>query len=424
MAIVRKEKFIFVETNENHNKVWYIEEHDNNSIRTEWGRVGNNMAESTKSFSDQYTTSKEYDKLVKSKLKKGYTKLKTIDSADSVAKIGLESIALNDISYDKNSSLITNMIKDFCKSNIHNIVSNTNISFNADSNIFTTPVGVVTLEAVEEARILLKDISNFVEKKDFDNIDFTKSVEKYCSLIPQKISKKFNPKEIFSNLDKVNNQGDVLNSLTDSIKTINELNKNPQNREKIFNTSLKLVEDQKTIDYITHLFKSTHNNMHSCRNLKIKNIYEISIDVMNKHYEETESEWKVKGKDLNHMTLWHGTKKHNIISIMKNGLVIPPKNASYTTGAMFGVGLYFSDQSTKSLNYSYGYWDGTRDSNCYMFLADVLMGKAYIPSRASGYKPDGYDSIFAKAHKSGVMNNEMIVMPCQAKLKYLIEFGN
>ena len=70
MAIVRKEKFIFVETNENHNKVWYIEEHDNNSIRTEWGRVGNNMAESTKSFSDKYTTSKEYDKLVKSKLKK------------------------------------------------------------------------------------------------------------------------------------------------------------------------------------------------------------------------------------------------------------------------------------------------------------------------------------------------------------------
>ena len=156
------------------------------------------------------------------------------------------------------------MIKDFCKSNIHNIVSNTNISFNADSNIFTTPVGVVTLEAVEEARVLLKDISNFVEKKDFDNIDFTKLVEKYCSLIPQKISKKFNPKEIFANLDKVNSQGDVLNSLTDSIKTINELNKNPQNREKIFNTSLKLVEDQKTIDYITNLFKSTHNNMHSC----------------------------------------------------------------------------------------------------------------------------------------------------------------
>ena len=147
-------------------------------------------------------------------------------------------------------------------------------------------------------------------------------------------------------------------------------------------------------------------------------------DSSNRNNKKEVSNIDILTQKVNQTLIKSTHKKHNIISIMKNGLVIPPKNASYTTGAMFGVGLYFSDQSTKSLNYSYGYWDGTRDSNCYMFLADVLMGKAYIPSRASGYKPDGYDSIFAKAHKSGVMNNEMIVMPCQAKLKYLIEFGN
>ena len=117
------------------------------------------------------------------------------------------------------------------------------------------------------------------------------------------------------------------------------------------------------------------------------------------------------------------TKKHNIISIMKKGLIIPPATASYCTGRMFSNGLYFSDQSTKSLNYSYGYWDSNRDSNCYMFLADVLMGKEYVPYRSCSTFPNGYDSIFAKAGKSGVINNEMVVPNTnQANLKYLIEF--
>ena len=91
---------------------------------------------------------------------------------------------------------------------------------------------------------------------------------------------------------------------------------------------------------------------------------------------------------------------------------------------MFGPGAYFSDQSTKSLNYAYGYWGGSADNNCFMFLADVAMGKAYTPSSwGSGFPKRGYDSTFAKAGKSGVRNNEMIVYKTnQANLKYLIEF--
>ena len=81
MAVIRSEKFIMVESGNNHNKCWYIEEHDNGLIRTTWGRVGNALSTTDKQFG--MNSSKEYDKLVKSKLKKGYTKLRTIDSASS-----------------------------------------------------------------------------------------------------------------------------------------------------------------------------------------------------------------------------------------------------------------------------------------------------------------------------------------------------
>ena len=395
MAIIRKEKFIFVEANENHNKLWYIEEHDNNFIITKWGRVGNTMAESTKSFDNSTSTSKEYDKLVKSKIKKGYTKLNTIEDNSVISNFNIESIALEDIDYDKSSTVISDMIKLFCKENIHNIISNTNINFNSDKNIFTTPAGVVTIESINEAKNILNKISEFINNKDF-GVDFIKAVEHYCSLIPQKVSRKFVPAEIFNNQDKIN----------------------------IFNTSLKEVTDKAIIDKIINMFNSTKHNMHACRNLKIKRVFEINIKCMKDAFDKTIEDWKSKGKDLNKKLLWHGTKKHNIISIMKKGLIIPPATASYCTGRMFSNGLYFSDQSTKSLNYSYGYWDSNRDSNCYMFLADVLMGKEYVPYRSCSTFPKGYDSIFAKAGKSGVINNEMVVPNTnQANLKYLIEFS-
>ena len=105
MSIVRKEKFIFVESAENHNKFWYIEEHDNGLIKTIWGRVGNKETTSEKQFGSN--AGKEYDKLVKSKLKKGYTRLQTLDSeitftsGGGISKQSLESIALSEIDYDK-----------------------------------------------------------------------------------------------------------------------------------------------------------------------------------------------------------------------------------------------------------------------------------------------------------------------------------
>ena len=93
---------------------------------------------------------------------------------------------------------------------------------------------------------------------------------------------------------------------------------------------------------------------------------------------------------------------------------------------MYGDGAYFSDQSTKSLNYAYGYWDNsTRDDNCFMFLNQVAMGNIYYPrSPFRGLPPSGYDSTFAEAGKSGVINNEMIVYnTAQIKPTHLIEFG-
>ena len=150
-------------------------------------------------------------------------------------------------------------------------------------------------------------------------------------------------------------------------------------------------------------------------------IFDVSLGSMDKDYE---ADGAIVGGVSE---LWHGTRAHNLMSILKGGLIIPRSNGSIpVTGRMFGDGLYFSDQSTKSLNYAYGYWDGgRRDDRCYMFLADVAMGKPWHPDRtgSSVKPPKGFDSVFARGGKDQVQNNEMIVYrTSQARLKYLVEF--
>lgn len=431
MAVIRSEKFIMVESGNNHNKCWYIEEHDNGLIRTTWGRVGNALSTTDKQFG--MNSSKEYDKLVKSKLKKGYTKLRTIDSASSssisnIQKKNLEDIALKEIVFDKSDNQIKTMIQVFCQANIHTITSSTNITFNSTTGVFQTPCGVVTLEAINDARNILNKIYDLVKDRDF-GYDFIHYTEQYCSIIPQKVHGRLICTKIFRDLKDVQKQNDVLDSLKDSIETIEQM-KNSENdtnsseEPKLFNCEIKKVTDKNVIDKIKKLYQKTHQSIHACRNLKVKTVYEITIDSMKTAYENTKTEWEKLDKELNEQELWHGTKKQNIISIMKNGMIIPPANASHCTGRMFGNLLYFSDQSTKSLNYAYGWWSGSRDTNCYMFLNKVLMGKSYTPNGYTGCSniPAGYDSIFAKAGVSGVKNNEMMVMPNQVCPEYLIEF--
>lgn len=432
MAVVRSEKFIMVESGNNHNKCWYIEEHDNGMIRTTWGRVGNSLSTTEKQFGS--SVSKEYDKLVKSKLKKGYTKLRTIDSSSTVdikniQKKTLEDIALKEIVFDKADNQIKTMIQVFCQANIHTITSSTNITFNSTTGVFQTPCGVVTLDAINDARNILNKIYDLVKDRDFGH-DFIRYTEQYCMIIPQKVHGRLVCTKIFRDEKDVQKQNDVLDSLKDSIETLEQLNNQKDEDKtveepKLFNCEIKKVTEEKVIENIKKLFNKTHQNIHACRNLKVKTVYEINIESMTKAYNNTKEAWIKAGKDLNEQELWHGTKKQNIISIMKNGMIIPPANASHCTGRMFGSdGLYLSDQSTKSLNYAYGWWSGSRDTNCYMFLNKVLMGKSYTPKGWSGcsHIPSGYDSIFAKAGISGVQNNEMVVPPNQVCPEYLIEF--
>lgn len=132
--------------------------------------------------------------------------------------------------------------------------------------------------------------------------------------------------------------------------------------------------------------------------------------------------------------LFHGTRSVNVSGILRESLRLPKTLVGVViTGAMFGPGLYFADDWKKSAGYTSlasSIWSGgggsVKGRDAFMFAVDTVLGAPFVAPGAHGYTgpPKGYHSVFGKAGKSSVQNNEFIVYHRDAhRLRYLVEFN-
>jgi len=435
--IVLDKKFVCTDSQygtQGHNKWWSVKVYDDGTLETEYGRVGDPGASTTKSFGSEEKALREAEKLIRKK-EKGKAKKDGSGGRDSQYKeveiVGSVSPGTSNRSLGKEAwkkiangdSKVESLISLLDQENVHNITSQTTLTYDEDTGLFSTPLGVVGQTSIDEARNLLSKMRPFVEKQKFKDKKGNKLAEEFMMLIPQNVGRKRPTLEtLCRTVGELENHNSILDSLQASLDMIlTPKDDDPKIEVPDFGVVVGLLDDNKEFDRLDKFFKMTKRSQHVCHHLKMQKVYTV------KHNEMIEA-FEKKGRKIgNIMELWHGTRVGNILSILAKGMNIPPASSAHCTGRMFGNGVYFSDQSTKSLNYSYGYWSGSRNEHCFMFLFDVAMGKPYTPSGRyyyrSNYPAKGYDSTYAKAGESGVQNNEMIVYKVhQCCPKYLIEF--
>jgi len=427
--LVMDKKFVCTEGDGNHNKFWNVKVYSDGILETVYGRVGDSGGSTRKDFGSEDSAIREAEKMIRKKErgknKNGarvsvYQEVEIVgtvsannNSKKSVGKSAWKAIAQGD-------SEVESLIAMFDKENVHNITSGTSLTYDETTGLFSTPLGVVGQNSIDEARTVLSEIKSFVEKKKFTK-EADRLAEKFMMIIPQNIGRtRPTLKTICPTLDKLDEHNSILDSLQASLDIVLAPKDDDSKDDTVdFGVTLSVLNDKKEFDRVNKFFGKTRQSKHVCHHLNMQKIFVVDHKTMSADFEKS-------GKSIgNVMELWHGTRVGNILSILAKGMYIPPSSASHCTGRMFGNGVYFSDQSTKSLNYSYGYWSGKSSNHCFMFLFDVAMGKSYTPSSYGGRNlpKSGYDSTFAKAGQSGVMNNEMIVYKTyQCCPKYLIEF--
>ena len=414
---VYKIRLICVSADANNNKYWFADVLNTGELICRYARVGVVMKTPWRKMCGSVAAAQ---KLADSKAdkkrnyhgdKEPYTDiaLSENDTVTIAAGGSLESIAREQIA--NGDSQLGDLVAFFAKANIHQITSKTTITYSAGQ--LRTALGVVTPDTIQRARSELDNIATSVATghNTNNNWRFKKQVEAFLRLIPERVTGRVNPEELFRTNDDVQARTDLL----DAMESVIDIAQSDVKQERVFDMTLERVTDRKIIERIAGKFKSTANRHHhrDVAYMKLKNVWAVDIsadefnDIGNTH------------------EFWHGTKASNILAIFKSGLRII-KSGPHTTGKMFGDGVYFAPASTKALNYAKTFWGGKDEGRYFMFLADVSMGTAHTPrtSKHSGWTPPrGNDSTWAKANVSGVANDECIIYSeSQAKIRYLCEF--
>lgn len=409
----------------NENKFYEVTLQDDETVKRRWGRVGLTGQSQVKGHGDP-----GFDQIVREKTREGY---KPVDIAvqtepdPGTPQGSLKDIAKRDLG--ASDPRVASLVEKLVAINRHQLMAVSGGQLRIIDGQVRTPVGLVTARSVAQARTLLNELEQRVTRGKLD-ADYQDVLAAYLMQVPQKVpARKGWDETFFSQFTTFARQQDLLDQLDSSIALAVQTDAKATptqaaiDLERLFHYQISLNDDRKLFKKIETFYRSTQRPQHASSKLSLKRIYTVTQPAADLAFDQ------VARQIGNVQSLWHGTRAHNILSIFKKGLVIPKFNASLgMAGRMFGDGLYFSDQSSKSLNYSYGYWDhGNTENNCFMFLCDVAMGKMHVPTRTGDARRTGYDSCFAQpgipTFNGKLLNNEMIVYRLeQTKLRYLCEF--
>jgi len=444
--LVEHKRYQCTSATDNNNKFWEYEKYDDGTYVAIYGRNGKTRTEDPpKPINGPNGLEKKIREKTAGRGKIGtptykppYIECPVIEtqsisgpSGPTVTKSVVKAAAISQLA--KNDTVLQALVHKLVEANRHELVTATKGSLTIDSSgMIRTSAGViVTKDNIVDARIQLDLMAPHVLKHDFDNQDFLKSLNMYLMRVPQIVGHARGWHKYFlTDQAGLNKQSTLLDQLEVSAGLAEDRKKAALTQHvdstpepDLFNTDLTLVTDQSVIKMIEKMYFDNVNMKHDSARAGLKPVrfYEVC-------HRDSHAAFQNDGAKVGNIRLlWHGTRVFNVLSILKNSLMLPKTlSTMQICGALFGNGCYFSDQASKSLNYSYGgVWDrGARDNNCFMFLGDVACGKEYVPKSSYETLPKpGYDSTYAIGGKSGVINNEFIVYrTSQANLRYLVEF--
>ena len=184
--------------------------------------------------------------------------------------------------------------------------------------------------------------------------------------------------------------------------------------QEIYNTDATAAEYMKVQDQVTKFIQPCHKWFPA-----ITKIEKVTNLVLEKKFEEAKSRAFAEYID----TKFHGTSDEGVKGITTDGFRLPDENVPEGERGMFGQGIYFATDSSKSAQAIYTKGSGK------LLLCQVILGKTKVVRKADDklnkkkLKEQKYDSVYApRGH--AVKNDEFVIFdPDQALPQYIIHFS-
>jgi poly [ADP-ribose] polymerase len=392
---------VMVETENNNNKFYEMIDQDNGTFISYNGRVDVSRVQ------QKPVSINEWDKVLRSKVKKGYV---------DVTELKTEKVVNNTTYLPITDPFVKKLINDLNKFSNQAILEN-----------YTVKVSQVTRAQIDEAQKFLDTINLSLSNNTINYEVVNTYLQKLFTVIPRKM-KKVNDFLIHNqnDLKKLQDEQDLLDTLGQQVgQQVADDGVTQKAMDILDYLGLKVsyLTDAKTVRQIKDMCVGSFRQ-------KVKNIYCVTNIKTQTDYDKELASSQNKKSEL----LWHGSRNENWLSILKNGLMIRPSGAVYT-GSMYGDAIYLSDDVDKSGGYTSmggSRWAGGNSNQFYMALYDAHLGnqKVYDRHDSSCYKlhdtldKSKYDSVYAKPGISLRKSEYMIYKKEKCTVKYLIEFEN
>ena len=184
--------------------------------------------------------------------------------------------------------------------------------------------------------------------------------------------------------------------------------------QEIYSTEATAAEYMKVQDQVTKFIQPCHKWFPAIT--KIEKVTNLDLE---KKFEEAKT--RAFGDYID--TKFHGTSDKGVKGITKNGFRLPDENPSDDKRGMFGQGIYFATDSSKSAQEIYTKGSGK------LLLCQVILGKSKVVHEADNklnkkkLKEQKYDSVYAPRGYA-VKNDEFVIFdPDQALPQYIIHFS-
>lgn len=410
----------------NANKFFSIELHkaSNGKFRvyTNYGRVDSNEYSGAVGIYGPMTTefeakdffdskwsdkSRKYKEIAFIKANKGSPKSRTKKYKVSEEEIptDLKKIVESSTPAIKTFSLhsdVERLVEQFYKESSNAIKSNAAVEITSDG--IQSPLGVLSFKTLDVGKTILGELGQAVKSNDKNEIK--KLSSHFYSYIPTKLGRKIQDSDLISTDELIQNKLDLI----EMMKSALDVGSHTFNSD-VYNKYTELGADIQFVDKsdpewlrVENKIKETKGNNHYNTTTKVKNICRLNVKADRSRYTSCLID--------NEIELYHGSRNCNVMSIIKSGLKIAPKEAP-RSGLAFGYGIYAANASTKSINYSLYPFPGVEKSkNCFLFLVKAKTGKQMEVQYGNGNEADicqskGFHSVYAKAGR-GLIHDEFI----------------
>lgn len=440
--VVDRASLNFFEPKDNSNKFYIAEVHQSLSglgyrLYVNYGRVGRDGVENAQKFDILATAQREFNKKVASKVKKGYLQVDlatfTRGSSEGQNKVNATSLG-KDVKVTVKSNM-PKEIQEFVTQIYAEANQAVSVSISGSSKTdVKAPLGNLGINGITQARGVLQDISKALMVK---NIDAVRNLSVlYYRNVPRKMPSDIRDEStwILNTQARIQKEMDTLDLYEDTLRLLPVMgNSDIDKKYMALNCDLDYIaKNTEEFDYISNKVISTHAPNHHFK-AKVVNAFKVN--------QKNAPKFDSSCGNVRH--LFHGTRSANMVGILSSHLKLPNTLSNvHITGAMFGGGIYFASECSKSLNYSRGVFGGRRNKydTVFLFVSEVALGNVHMCTSAQNFRqpPLGYDSVMGIGERTlnnmiargenvpsrttSLINNEFIIYnEARQRIKYIVE---